>query len=512
MRAATPLVALDAVVVDTETTGLDPASARLLQIGAVVLGDGAATGERFSTLVDPGVPIPAQTTAIHGIADRDVAGQPRFREAIAAFEAFRAGRVVVGHTIGYDLAVLKREAQLAGVDLALPPALDTRLLGEIAFPRLAGYTLEKLSAHLAVDAGAFERHDAAGDAGLTAAVFLALIPHLRDKGIRTLGEADQACRRLSAVATDHARAGWVEPSARTAEEALARIDAYPFRHRVADVMTRAPVVLPADETLHAAMRLMSEKRISSVFVGDAVGRAADIGIVTERDVLRTLAARPDAFSEPLGALASRPLATVPEGAYVYRAIGRMARLNVRHLGVVSEDGRLVGALSQRDLLRLRSGDAVALGDAVDAATSPAALAAAWARVPAAARRLREDGVPALTIAGVISREIGAMTRRAAELAETRLGAAGLGPAPSAYAVLVLGSGGRGESLLSPDQDNAVVWADDVPEAEPWFARFGAELAQILDQAGIPCARAASWRASPASAARSRPGRRASTAG
>ncbi len=485
MRAATPLIALEAVVFDTETTGLDPSSARMLQIGVCVVAEGVVRQERFATLIDPGIAIPPATTAIHGIRDEDVAGQPRFRDAFAAFEAFRAGRVVIGHTVGFDLAMLKRECGLAGLAFTPPPALDTRLLAEIAFPRLAGYTLEKLAAHLGIETSGFARHDAAGDAGLTAAVFLALEPHLRTRGIRTLGEADQACRNLSAVATDQVRAGWVEPSARSSDEAMARIDPYPFRHRTGDVASPTPVMLQPDQTLHDAMRMMSEKRISSVFVGMPGQKASEIGILTERDVLRTLAARPDAFADRIGTLASRPLASVPQDAFVYRAIGRMARLGVRHLAVVSEDGRVVGALSQRDLLRLRGGDAAAMGDSVDAATSVAGLAAGFARVPATARSLLEEGISASLIAAMVSREIGAMTRRAAELSVLKLEAAGLGPAPSPYAILVLGSGGRGESLLAPDQDNALVWAEDVPEAEAWFARFGAEMATLLDQAGVP---------------------------
>ena len=80
---STPLLALDGVVVDTETTGLDARTARLVQIGAIRLGGGSIDeAERFEQLVDPGVPIPAMASAIHGIKGSflftPLHDQPRF--------------------------------------------------------------------------------------------------------------------------------------------------------------------------------------------------------------------------------------------------------------------------------------------------------------------------------------------------------------------------------------------------------------------------------------------------
>ena len=81
----TPLLAVEAVALDLETTGLDPRTARIVQIGAVVVRRGAvAEGERFSLLVDPGAPIPAAATAIHGISDAHVADAAKTAEALAA--------------------------------------------------------------------------------------------------------------------------------------------------------------------------------------------------------------------------------------------------------------------------------------------------------------------------------------------------------------------------------------------------------------------------------------------
>jgi len=164
----------------------------------------------------------------------------------------------------------------------------------------------------------------------------------------------------------------------------------------------------------------------------------------------------------------------------------MDRLKVRHLAVADATGQIVGALSARDLLKMRASDALALGDAIEAAQGAPAMAAAFARMPAVARQLLEEEVPATGVAAVVSHEIGALTARAAREAEAMMVAEGAGPPPVPYAVLVLGSVGRGESLLAADQDNAVVTAApaDPEAADRWFARFGAHMSDILDAAGV----------------------------
>lgn len=484
------LLALDAAIIDTETTGLDPAKARIVQIGGVRLSRGRLLDQPvFDRKIDPGVPIPPETTRIHGIDAAAIAGAPRYGGVHDALAEFIGSGVLIGHNIGFDLAILEREAILAGKRPLTNAILDTRLLGEICFPRLGGFTLDVLAAHLKI--GIDNRHDALADATLTGRVFLALIPALKAHGIRSLAEAETACRRLTSVLDDYNRAGWREPvrPKLSPDNVLARIDAFPFRHRVKDVAAIPPVWIGPDVTLGEAATLMAEKRISSVFVsGDAASLTVACGIITERDVIRLVGENGAAsLAFRAGDIASRPLMTIPAEAFVYRAIGRMEQHHIRHLGVVSEDGGMVGALSARDLLRLRASDALALGDAIDSAADIGELAGAWSRMPRVAKRLMDEGISARETAAVISREIGALTRRAAIEAEARMKAEGQGAPPAPYAVLILGSGGRGESLLIPDQDNAIVFSDgeNGEACRDWFTRMGAIMNAVLDDIGIP---------------------------
>jgi CBS domain-containing protein len=485
MSGHLPLRVLEAIAFDTETTGLDASQARLLQLGAVRLKAGGLGADMFESKVDPGVPIPAASTRIHGLSTDHLAGGPPFTQAYARFRAYAADHVLIGHHVGFDLAILARECTLARVEPPRNRVLDTRLLAEICFPRLGSFTLDALASHLGLDVS--NRHDALADAQVTGRLFLALVPKLKEKGIRTLAEAEAACKTLTSVLESYSRAGWVEPLAVAGQDAaLARIDAYPFRHRVRDIAHRPPVIVSAQTRLGEAVTVMAEKGISSVFV--TLPETSETGIITERDVIRLIGKTGrDVLDQPLSSLASRPLMSVPADAFIYRAIGRMERHHIRHLGVVDETGAMIGALSARDLLRLRSSDALALGDAVDTANSLADLEATWARMPHVAQRLSEEGVSASEIAAVVSREIGALTRRAAMEAEAQMQAEGHGGPPGPYAVLLLGSGGRGESLLIPDQDNAIIHADtDRSEhAGTWFIQLGRKMNQILDEIGIP---------------------------
>ena len=495
-RSVTPLIALDAVAIDTETTGLDPRKAWIVEIAAVRLVAGRLQPKAaFRRLLRPGEPIPGSAIGIHGIDDAAVADAPAFADIWPELSSFIGGTVVIGHALGFDFAVLKRECERAGIGWTRPHILDTQLLAEVAEPDLADYSLDSLAAWLGVEIT--DRHSALGDALACARIFLALLPKLREGGIRTLAEAERACRALTDVLDQQHLAGWVEavkaPSRADPERALRRIDSYPYRHRIRDIMRLPVQFIGADQSIREALALMMKKQISSLYVrssqADASGiRARDAGIITERDLLRALAQQDaDALDLPVEQFMRKPLATVPADAFVYHAIARMSRLKIRHLGAVDDDGTIVGALTARDLLRLRAGEAISLGDEIEQAEDAHALAVAWAKLPHVAAALLSEGLAARDIAAVISSEIGALTRQAAVLAERRMRADCKGDPPCPYTVAVLGSAGRGESLLAMDQDNALFFAHGEPDGreDRWFGALGAEINDILHEAGVP---------------------------
>lgn len=503
---AIPLIALDAVAFDTETTGLDTRTARIVQVGGVAIARGAVWPDQsFESLVNPGVPVPPESTHIHGITNAMVRKAPAFASAWRSFETFCGGRPLIGYALGFDLAIIDREAARAGIQWKRPRTLCVRTLSRIVNRDLRDHSLEALAAWLGFEVTG--RHQALGDAVAAAKVFTGLLPRLQAMGIRTFAEAERASLQLAREQDEQAKAGWADPFLRPVPQPFAAVDPFAYQHRVGDLMATPPIVVRHETSLRSAIGLMAERRVGSVLVSDAgvVGHpTGEYGILTERDVLGLLAADGgNVFERLTGELASRPLISIRAQAFAYRAIGRMNRLGIRHLGVHDDDGGLVGVISARDLLRLRASAAIQLDDAIDAARSDADMAAAWASLPSVASALVAEKIEARTVAEIVSEELRAMTRRAAILAEEEMKIVGLGDPPSRYAVLVLGSAGRGESLLAADQDNAIVFERGAPGGpeDRWFGALGGRIAAILDTAGIAyckggvMAKNAEWRGS-----------------
>ena len=207
--ASIPLLSLNAIAFDSETTGLDTSQARMIQLGAVrILHGEVDESQSFQSLINPGLPIPPASQAIHGISDTDVASAPGFSEVVQAFDDWCQDSVLVGYASGFDLAMLKREKQLAGLEWVAPRCLDVRFLVNLLGPNLPDFSLDTIAGWIGVEIQ--HRHSALGDAIATADIFVALIPKLRERGIRTLAEVERACERFSESITREARIGWLD--------------------------------------------------------------------------------------------------------------------------------------------------------------------------------------------------------------------------------------------------------------------------------------------------------------
>ena len=264
--------------------------------------------------------------------------------------------------------------------------------------------------------------------------------------------------------------------------ALERLDSFPYRHRVDELMTSPVETMEPGRPVADAARLMSERSISSVLILDTAGRLH--GILTERDVLRLVAATPGKLADPIATAMTAPVRSIEAGAPLYRALARMASVGVRHLPVIDDDNRPVGILTSRALLKQRASLALTLGDEIALAPDGSALQDIHARLPALVRALRGEDVSATQASAVVAGITRDLTARAGELALSEMKAAGQGEPPAPWCLLVLGSAGRGESLLAPDQDNALIHSGH-PGNDPWFAAFADRLNRLLDEAGVP---------------------------
>jgi DNA polymerase-3 subunit epsilon len=184
-----PLEGLLYTAFDLETTGLDPREDAIIALGAVhLLGSRVLRHEVYEALVDPGRPIPKTSTEVHGLTWEMLKGKPKLEEVLPAFRAFLEGSVLVAHNGAFDMAFLRK----VGIDQ--PPLVDTLLLAHLLFPDLKDHRLERLAERFGVPV--LGRHTALGDALMTAEVYARMIPLLKERGFRTLGQALRACERL----------------------------------------------------------------------------------------------------------------------------------------------------------------------------------------------------------------------------------------------------------------------------------------------------------------------------
>ena len=180
------------VVVDTETTGLDPAEGhRIVEIGCLELVNHVPTGREYQTYINPDRDMPSGAFEVHGLSAAFLADKSRFAEVADAFLDFIGDDKLVIHNAGFDLGFINAElGRIERPPLPRSRAIDTVEIARRKFPG-APANLDALCRRFAIDATARSRHGALLDAGLLASVYLALIGG-RQPGLGLAAHADAA--------------------------------------------------------------------------------------------------------------------------------------------------------------------------------------------------------------------------------------------------------------------------------------------------------------------------------
>ena len=164
------------IVLDTETTGLDPKSGdRVVEIGCVELLNHLATGETFHTYVNPERDMPAEAEAVHGLSIDFLTDKPVFADIADDFLAFVGSSPVIAHNAPFDLGFLNAELEACQrQSLPKDKVIDTVPLARRKFPG-AQVNLDALCRRFNVDLSARVKHGALLDSELLAEVYLELI-------------------------------------------------------------------------------------------------------------------------------------------------------------------------------------------------------------------------------------------------------------------------------------------------------------------------------------------------
>ena len=164
------------IVLDTETTGLDPADGhRIVEIGAIELENLLPTGRVYHQYINPECAMPKDAENIHGLGDDFLRDKPVFAQIAPAFLEFIGDATLVIHNAAFDMRMLNAELGLLGRPaLAMSRAVDTLAITRKRFPG-AQASLDALCRRFGIDNSGREKHGALLDCELLAEVYLELM-------------------------------------------------------------------------------------------------------------------------------------------------------------------------------------------------------------------------------------------------------------------------------------------------------------------------------------------------
>jgi len=260
-----------------------------------------------------------------------------------------------------------------------------------------------------------------------------------------------------------------------------------FTRLVRDHMGAAPLLVHGDTRCAELLEQIRAQQSSSAVVIDDGG--IPLGIVTEQDICRRITFRLDADA-PVREAMSRPLWTVNAGDRLFHAIGRMRRRGLRHMPVVQErSGRVVGLLELNTALAVAVGQMVDQIDRLTHAETLRGMEQTKQAQAVVAAQLFDDATPAPAVQAFLTGINSDLHARIVELCLQDMADSGWGPPPVGFDVVVMGSGGRGESFMYPDQDNGFIledYPDDAhPDVDPWFIELARRMTGSLNRLGFP---------------------------
>jgi CBS domain-containing protein len=241
--------------------------------------------------------------------------------------------------------------------------------------------------------------------------------------------------------------------------------------RVEELFLNPVRFIDAQASIADAGVMMLEHKAYALFVDHAEG----VGVITRSDLLNAALCGRQPLESAVGPLAHRPVVCVERDDLISTALLRMTRHNKRRLAV-AEGKNLVGVIEDIDLLSFLAGNSQLVAGRIDRARAVADVARAARAIEPQIRLLRRQGIKVDLVAEIVSdlnRRL--MAKLFHLLAPDSIREAG--------SLVVMGSEGRGEQTFRTDQDNGLILAHAVPEAER--AKFGADLFDALAECGFP---------------------------
>ncbi len=250
------------------------------------------------------------------------------------------------------------------------------------------------------------------------------------------------------------------------------------QNRLGSLVQRTPFTVQPETSLGEALERMDQQGIGSILVADSEQRVQ--GILTRHDLLRRVVLPQTPLATPINEVMTPNPKTLDAGSTVEQAAQLMVHAGIRHIPV-TDHGKLVGMVSERDLFALQRFSVGNISAAIKAAQDLTELRRIARHIATYARNLLGQGVTGQRLTSLVSYLNDLLTQRVVEIVQAHHDVN-----PDHYCWLALGSEGRHEQTVSTDQDNALLLADAVPAGgKSAYLRFAREVNEALASCGFP---------------------------
>jgi CBS domain-containing protein len=253
-----------------------------------------------------------------------------------------------------------------------------------------------------------------------------------------------------------------------------------FNQPVRHVYNANPVIGTSDMTIQQVAQKMSKENASYLIMPASGNFQA--GIITTSDLAHKVIANGIDYQGSAVEIMKSPLITIKDHAIVFEALMKMMEFDIKHLPVINSQDRLVGIVSNRELISSQGQSPLFLLREISKAESFNDIADKHKRMPALVKSLINSNVTSRNINRMITTVSEAILKKVMFFALQEMG-----PSPKPFVFMILGSEGRNEQTLKTDQDNAIIFEDvpekDLPEIKAYFLRLGEKVCNMLDRAG-----------------------------
>lgn len=261
---------------------------------------------------------------------------------------------------------------------------------------------------------------------------------------------------------------------------------YLMGKQVADLMITDVITCPPSTSIRGAVGQMALNRVASIVIQDDMGTPT--GIVTDTDLRERVLATGLSPENPVADIMTSPPHTIHPRAYAFDALLDMSHHGISHLPVV-DNGRLVGIISDHDFLMETGDSPVGVVGDIEKARTLEELVSLRQKVDNVREMLLRQGGSVRKLVELVTELNDRVTLRLLALTMRDMEREGLGGPPTAYCWMSMGSEGRREQSLRTDQDNAIAFADPVPEeaetTKAWFLGFSERVVEGLVRYGFP---------------------------